>query len=95
MASRRLTPDEAEAVALGILGHLAGDPDLLGPFLGYSGSGPADLAGRVGDPAFLGGVLDFLLADEERLLAVTVALDMAPDLPMRARRLLPGADPEA
>ena len=32
--------------------------------------------------------------DEERLLAVTVALDMAPDLPMRARRLLPGADPE-
>lgn len=53
--------DQAETVALQALGFLAGDEDRLARFLAMTGVGPEDLKGRIGDPAFLGAVLDHLL----------------------------------
>ena len=56
---------DPELLALRALGFLAETPDALGQFLSVSGATPADLRARAEDREFLGGVLDFLLADDE------------------------------
>lgn len=85
-----MTRDRAETIALLALGFLAGDPELLGRFLGESGLGPDRLRGAAGDPALLGGVLDFLLADDARVLAFAAEAGLKPEEPLRARAALPG-----
>lgn len=87
-----LPTDQAELLALQALGWIAGQEDLAGSFLGATGAGVDDLRERAGDPEFLGFVLDFLLSDEEALLAFCQASGVAPDRPMRARAALPGGD---
>ncbi|HTT83406.1 MAG TPA: DUF3572 domain-containing protein [Rhizomicrobium sp.] len=59
------TLPDPELLALKALGFLAAMPDALARFLGQSGATPADLRARAEDPQFLGGVLDFLLGDDE------------------------------
>ena len=81
---------EAETMAARGLAWIAADTELLGRFLALSGAGPDDLRFRAGEPDFLGFVLDFLLADEETLLAFATAEGIRPELPMRARAALPG-----
>ena len=50
--------------------YLAGEPELARPFpVALSGIGPATLRRAAADPAFLAGVLDFMLADEPLLVA--------------------------
>jgi hypothetical protein len=56
---------DPELLALKALGFLAEAPDALSRFLAQSGVMPAELRTRVDDPHFLGGMLDFLLADDE------------------------------
>ena len=48
-----------------------------------------ELKAGLGQPAFLGAVLDHLLGDEALLLAFAEAVGIAPELPAAARRLLP------
>jgi len=83
---------EAEALAIAALGWLAGQPDALGRFLADAGAGPADLRALAREPAFLGFVIDFLLADEPLLLAFCAERGVPPEAPMRARSALPGGD---
>lgn len=90
MRPHLMTPDAAEAVAAEALSWLAGQDELLGSFLDASGLGPAEIAGRISDPEFLGFVLDFLLSDETALLAFCENRAVAPEVPMRARAALPG-----
>ena len=87
-----MTPAAAEEVARDALIWLAGRPEALGRFLAASGAGPADLRAGVGDPALLGAVLDFLLADEALLRVFAAELGLDPGLPARARAALPGGD---
>lgn len=56
---------DPELLALKALGFLAETPDVLSRFLDQSSITPAELRARAGDPHFLGGMLDFLLADDE------------------------------
>ena len=65
---------------------------LLGDFLALSGLSVDELRARAGDPDFLGGILDFLLADEARLLAFCESEEMEPRLPGLARQALPGGE---
>ena len=58
-------PLDPELLALRVLGFLAETPDALARFLNQSGATPADIRTRADDPQFLGGVLDFLLGDDE------------------------------
>ena len=90
-----MTPDRAMVIALNALAHIAGDEVLLDRFCRESGTAPAHLKAAAGEPAFLGGVLDFMLADEARLLAFCEEQALAPELPARARRALPGAFEDA
>ena len=85
--------DAAEVLAVDVLGWLAGDPDALGAFLAASGAGPGDLRARASDPEFLTFVLEFLLSDEERLLAFCADRSHPNDAPMRALVALGGGNP--
>lgn len=89
-----MTGEEASILALRALAHVAGDEALLRQFLHESGVAPEDLARHAGEPEFLAGVLDFLLAREAGLLAFCEAEGLAPELPAQARRALPGGEPE-
>jgi len=70
--------DAAEAVALQALGFLAGDGDRLSRFLALTGTGPAELRARAGDPVFLAGVLEHLLGDETLLLVFATEAAIPP-----------------
>ncbi|MBI4183455.1 MAG: DUF3572 family protein [Proteobacteria bacterium] len=85
--------ERAEAIALGALAFLAADGHRLGRFLAWTGMPPADLKARAAEPAFLGGVLDYLLAHEALLLAFASEAGLAPEEPRAARARLPGAPP--
>lgn len=87
--------DAAEAIAARALGFIAGDPARLGRFLAESGLGPDNIRKAAGDPAFLPAVLDFILANEEDLVAFANELGIDPRHVGAARRLLPGASFDA
>lgn len=87
-----MKPEQAEFIAIQALGHIAGDEELLFAFLDITGLSPDDLRSRAGESDILGGVLDFILMDEARLLAFCEAADLKPEIPGRARRLLPGGE---
>lgn len=83
--------DTAETAALQALGFVAGDPDRLARFMGLAGVSVDELKSRAADPAFLGGVLDFLLEDEPMLLEFCEASGLKPAALARLRGDLPGA----
>jgi len=85
-----MNPDDAEALALTALASLASDPDELAAFLAESGLGPAEIRARARDPEFLGGVLDFIMAEDSRVLALAETAGLKPEMILRARGLLPG-----
>ncbi|MDD2868155.1 DUF3572 domain-containing protein [Neomegalonema sp.] len=82
--------EEAETVALRALAWTAAEPERLNGFLAFSGLAPGDLGAAARDPAALGGLLDWLLADESALLAFCAEARLAPEEPMAARAALPG-----
>ena len=61
--------DRAETIAIKALTFIAGDQDLMGAFLAQSGLSPDELRESLNEPGFLIGVLDFLLMEDERVLA--------------------------
>ena len=74
----------AEETAIAVLGWLAGEPDMLGRFLALSGTRPDQLRQSVGDPAFMAGMFDFLMAHEPSLLAFCAATGTEPEAVVRA-----------
>lgn len=87
-APPRLSPEDAQVVALQALGFIAGDDALLSRFVALTGCGLDEVKARIGDAGFLGAVLDFLLADEPSLLAFAESAGLAPETPMLARQKL-------
>jgi Protein of unknown function (DUF3572) len=85
-----LSREGAELLALQALGWIAAQRDLAESFLSATGASAEEMRERAGDPEFLGFVLDFLLADEEALLAFAQEAGVPPDRPLRARVALPG-----
>lgn len=92
MAAGLMAESQAETLAARALAWMAGDAELLGRFLAWSGAGPADLRASAADPGFLGFVLDFVLADESTLVAFAATESVSPELVTRARAALPGGD---
>lgn len=87
----KVSQTEARNIAERGLVFLSQDDDRLGRFLALTGTGPSEIRDRVEDLAFWGGVLDYLLSDEELLMKFAEGEDLAPELPMMARMALPGA----
>jgi hypothetical protein len=86
--------EQAEAVALRALAYLAGDEERFHRFLLSTGTTPADVRRRAGEPDFLSGVIDHLLTDDALLIAFAEDAALEPSAVVAARRRLPGAAPE-
>lgn len=87
-----LSQQDAEAVALHALAHVAGDDPLLSRFVTLTGCAEDDLRQRMGDPAFLAAILDFVLEDgDHTVIAVAEAAGIKPEMMIAVRAKLPGA----
>ncbi|WP_108659140.1 DUF3572 domain-containing protein [Acuticoccus kandeliae] len=84
-------PDEvpqAETIAIAALSHFATTPKVLNQFFALTGLDPTSLRDAAASPSFVAGVLDFVLQDEEVLLAVAAAQEITPDDIVAARKRL-------
>lgn len=82
----------AQSLALSALSFIVSDSETAGAFLAQSGLDVGDLRARAGDPELLAAVLDFILAEDARVLAAAGACGAAPEELAAARALLPGGD---
>ncbi|WP_136635832.1 DUF3572 domain-containing protein [Pseudooceanicola onchidii] len=85
-----MNASEAEATALKCLTWLIAHDDLRGIFMGASGLSEDDLRSRLGEPEFLGAVLDFLLMDDAWVVQCCDAQQMPYEAIQEARVALPG-----
>lgn len=74
-----------------MLGFLVSEDERASRFLNVSGLTPEALRASASDPAFLAGVMDYVLADQSLLLAFAESAEIPPDRVAAARRQLPGA----
>jgi hypothetical protein len=82
--------EAAETLALQALAWIAAEPERLSGLMATTGLWPDEVSARATEPAFLGGVLDFLLGDEVQLLAFCTEMGVPPESPARLRAALPG-----
>jgi len=82
--------EDAQAVAVAVLGWLAGEPELLSRFLALTGVTPAEVRDAVNDPGFLAGLVEFLMGHEPTLLAFSAATGIAPEAVVAAHGHLAG-----
>ena len=90
---KTMTFDNAQIMGQSALAFLAENVDLLSQFLVQTGVGPDEVRNRKNDPEFLGHVLDFLLQDDDMIIAFSEYAGVVPDLVVVARHKLPGAMP--
>ncbi|MCF3935516.1 DUF3572 domain-containing protein [Acuticoccus sp. M5D2P5] len=79
---------EAGAIAIAALSHFATTPKVLNQFFALTGLDPTSLRDAAASPTFIAGVLDFVLQDEEVLLAVAEAQEISPEEIVAARKRL-------
>jgi Protein of unknown function (DUF3572) len=82
--------EEALALALRALAHLAGDEATLQRLMAETGLDARTLKGSAAEPQLLAGALDFLFADEALLMAFCKAEAVPPGAVIKARAALPG-----
>jgi uncharacterized protein DUF3572 len=82
--------EQAETIALQAVTFISTDENLLNALMAQSGMGVDDLRANIAQPAFLAGILDFLLSDEPTLLNFCAEQEIQPELIVSARRALPG-----
>ncbi|MFT6580842.1 MAG: hypothetical protein ACJAU6_001272 [Alphaproteobacteria bacterium] len=86
--------EDAVEIAIKCLAFIGEDKDRLGDFLALSGVGPEKIRESAQDPAFLGGILDFILSDEAAVLEFAKWAEVDPGAVAVARMSLPGAAPD-
>ena len=86
--------DDAIVITVRALAHIAADERSLRALQAQTGLDAAGIREVAGNPELLGGILDFLLADEALLLSFCENAGIPPETPARARLALPGAPPE-
>lgn len=84
--------ETAEIVALQAFAWLAANDELLPVFLGSTGASLDDLARSARSVEFLASVLDFLLMDDEWIIACCDAQGLPYEALRDARAGLPGAE---
>lgn len=80
----------AQTVGLRALAWLAAQDDLLPMFLSSSGLTETDLREQADDPAVLGGVLDFVLMNDDWVIAFCEQERLPPEVLQGFRQALPG-----
>jgi hypothetical protein len=90
-SKNNISKDYAETIALKVVHFILTDDEMQQNFLNSTGILPLDFESAIKDPGFLGGVLDFLLANEDKLIEFCTENEITPEEPSRVRRLFPGA----
>jgi hypothetical protein len=90
MRRMALTREEAEGLAVAVLGFLAEEPARLGRFLAVTGLEPEAIRRQADTSAFQCAVLEWLLADESLLLVFASEHDQRPERVAEAARVLNG-----
>lgn len=85
-----LTQESAQEIAIGALTFLTQDPEQLGRFLSLAGIGPQEIRAAAAEPGFLAGVLEFVMQDEQLLLAYTESAGHRPTMIAAAHHALAG-----
>lgn len=88
----RMDPAAAEQLAITALAFVASDPALLPRFLALSGIDAGQIRRAAGEPGFLAGLLQFILAHEPTLAAFCESTQTDPARVSRALRALPFGD---
>ncbi|MCU0828702.1 MAG: DUF3572 domain-containing protein [Tabrizicola sp.] len=84
--------EAAQLLALRALTWMAADETLIGGFLAATGAGPDELRNRASDPDFHLAILDFLLQDDQRVMAFCDSHGLPYTEVQTARAALPGGD---
>ena len=82
---------EAEILALHVVAFITQRDNVLQQLIVQTGMTPSTLRERTNDPEFLGGVVDFLLSNEQLLLEFCKFEKLAPARLLRILQKLPGA----
>jgi len=82
--------EAGRSLAVSGLAFIANDSERLSRFLNLTGLGPHNLRTAAADPAFLDSVLDYLVADEQLLLAFAADAGLKPEAIARAHAALRG-----
>lgn len=70
------------------LSYLAAEPERIGRFLAITGLGPESVRAAARDTSFLPALLDYLLANEQDLVAFAEEMNLDPARVRMARDLL-------
>ena len=89
-----ISTENAMTIALQAVAFVVADEESRAGLLRMTGIGPEDLRTGLENTEILGGVLDFLLANEPRLLTFCREAGIKPELPALARAQLSGGTPE-
>jgi hypothetical protein len=88
----RLTPADAETLAIAALSFLAAEPERLAQFADATGHTLATIRAEANSQHFLAGVLDFLMSGESLLLVFAGHQGVTPpDIAAARQALAPGA----
>ena len=87
-----VSSENSEVLALNAATWLVGNEALCQVFLGATGANETDLRERIGDPEFLGSVLDFLLLDDAWVIEFCDTYSLPYASILQARNCLPGGD---
>ena len=85
-----MQPEAAQVIALQALGWIASQDEVFPLFMGATGAGLSELRTRAADPDFQAAVLDFLLQDDQWVVAFCDAEGHPYTAPQSARAALPG-----
>jgi hypothetical protein len=88
MIRDRTNPPDPQEVALRALAATLADERRAARLLAMTGLDPAALRERIGEPALLAAVLDFLAAHEPDLVAVAAAIGETPEAVANIRNRL-------
>jgi hypothetical protein len=84
-----VTASQAEVIALRLVAWIVADDDIRDRFTALTGCGIDDLRSRLEEPAFLGSVVDFVLANEADVLAFAENAGVPPETLLLTREHLP------
>ena len=84
--------ESAETIAAQALAWLASEPERINGFLTMSGLSPSELMARAGDVRVLGAALDYLMTEDNMVMAFCDAAGLAYTVPQAARAALPGGE---
>jgi hypothetical protein len=89
-----VSAEDAEAMAIQILGWLIGQPDLLGRFLALSGVEASSIRQAAAEPGFFAAVTGFVMAHEPTLMAFCAENDVKAERVAACHHRLAGPEGE-